>query len=311
MCKLITPIGNTLLLVTLSYYLQLPAREEIIMKNPVDLECPEIPPFTELVGDLLARDVMSCGVTSIDHQQPIVKAVSLMLERKITGLPVVYQESLIGVLSDKDLLRNFYDIAYLPGRVEDYMVNKVITFDIEDRFEDICQCLIDSSFRRVPILCQEKLSGVITRSDVIRTFLRSSRPQNSVKQEHKLTAENAMRYGLLTLRPEASLIEAMEMVASHHITGIPIVSPTLELLGIITEKDLLQAMSSPDVMSATVEAYMTHKVITFDRTSDLSRICTCMLEHDFHQVPIVDQNTLVGIISRSDILKVRIQAFRL
>jgi CBS domain-containing protein len=280
------------------------------MTKPVGVECQEILPFTELTSDLLAKDVMVCGVTSIDPKQHIAKAVSLMLEKKITGLPVVHQESLVGILSDKDLLRNFYEIAYLPGTAEDYMVKKVITFDIEDRFEDICQCFISNSFRRVPIICQEKLAGMITRSDVIKTFLKSSRIQNPVSQGHKLTAEKAMKYGLKTLRPEASLIEAMEIIVNHRITGIPIVSSTLELLGIITEKDLLQAMGSPEVMSATVEQYMTRKVICFSRTSELSSICKCLLKHSFHQVPIVDNNTLVGIISRSDIIKIRTQNFK-
>ena len=103
----------------------------------------------------------------------------------------------------------------------------------------------------------------------------------------------------------------MDIITSHHITGIPIVSSTLELLGIITEKDLLQAIENRDVMSATVDAYMTRRVITFDRKSKIGEICECLLKRDFHQVPILDQNTLVGIISRLDILKMRVKTFKL
>ena len=280
------------------------------MSAPAGLECPNSSRFAELVSDLQAQDVMLCGVTGIDRKRPIHRAVSLMLPKNVTSLPVVDQGSLIGILSDKDLLRSFYEVRYLPGKVEDYMTDNITTFDVEDRFSDICQCLIKNSFRQVPILCQGKLAGVITRSDLIRTFLKNNRSHHPVDQGHELIAENAMTCGLLTLRPEASLVEAMEMTTIHDITGIPIVSPTLELLGIITEKDLLQAIDRPDVLSATVEAYMTRRVIAFERKSRVGAICECLLKYDFHQVPIVDQNTLVGIINRSDILKMRIKSFK-
>jgi len=284
------------------------------MNSPADLECPESSPFTELASNLLARDVMVCGITSVECDAPLVEAASLMLQKKITGLPVVHQESLIGMLSDKDLLRNFSEVTYLPGKVEDYMTDKIVTFDVEDRFADISRYLSGSSFRRVPILREQKLAGMITRSDLIRAFLKKTKtqlPSHPGLKEDELIAEHAMKCGLLTLRPEASLIEAMDIIANHHITGIPIVSSTLELLGIITEKDLLMAISSPDVMTATVEAYMSHKVITFERKSRLKYICECLLKYDFHQVPIVDENTLVGIISRLDILRMRVKSFKL
>ena len=142
------------------------------MNSPADLECPESSPFAELASNLLARDVMVCGITSVECDAPLVEAASLMLQKKITGLPVVHQESLIGMLSDKDLLRNFSEVTYLPGRVEDYMTNKIVTFDVEDRFVDICRYLSGTSFRRVPILREQKLAGMITRSDLIRAFLK-------------------------------------------------------------------------------------------------------------------------------------------
>ena len=99
------------------------------MNTLVDLECQESLPFAELAGNLLARDVMACGVTSVECDLPLVEAVSLMLKKKLTGLPVVHKKSLAGILSDKDLLRNFSEVTYLPGRVEDCLTTKIDTFD--------------------------------------------------------------------------------------------------------------------------------------------------------------------------------------
>jgi tRNA nucleotidyltransferase (CCA-adding enzyme) len=56
---------------------------------------------------------------------------------------------------------------------------------------------------------------------------------------------------------------------------------------------------------------MTTNVIAFDRKATLDQICACLIENDFHRVPILDHGRLVGIVSRSDILRKRVAVFSL
>lgn len=281
---------------------------------PVNLEHPEVSKLVEIAGDLRAKDVMQCGVISLERWEALSTAASLMVEKSISGLPVTNEGCLDGMLSDKDLLRSFYDTEYLPRLIEDYMTHTYVSFDIEDKFSDICQCLAKHSFRRVPILCEQRLAGMITRADLIRAFLKRNRAEvlaNRGRELNELLAEDAMEHGIVTLSPGTTLTEAMSLVTIYRLTGVPVVNPGLDLLGIITEKDLLLAIGNPDVMSATVDSCMTRHVITFDRKSPLRDVCECLLKHDFRRVPIVDQNKLVGIISRSDLLKIRMKSFKL
>ncbi len=119
-----------------------------------------------------------------------------------------------------------------------------------------------------------------------------------------------MRRGLLTLAPDAPLVDAMDLIARRHVTGIPVVGEQMKLLGIITEKDVLDYCLHPSPADATVAALMTSAVVAFDRKADLGLICECLITKDFHRVPIVDGGKLVGIISRSDILRSRAAAFK-
>ena len=119
-----------------------------------------------------------------------------------------------------------------------------------------------------------------------------------------------MRHGLLTVTVDAPLYEAMHLIARHHITGLPVVDGTMHLQGIITEKDVLGYCLRPFPAKTTVAAFMTTNVVAFDRKSSLELICECLIEKDFHRVPIVDQGRLVGIISRSDILGHRVAMFK-
>jgi len=263
---------------------------------------------------LTAKDVMQYGVVSIDRKEPVHKAVSLLLVKAISGLPVTDRGRLCGMLSERDLLRLVHKAEYLPGSVGDYMTENVVSFDVDDPLPVICRQLVENRFRRVPVLLrQQTLAGVITRSDLIQACKDQFRPTSKIPCEsldRELLAEDIMSHGLLTLSPEAPLYDAMQMITEHHITGLPVVDDAMHLLGIITEKDVLNYCIHPFPANTTVAAFMTTDVVAFDRTASARLICECLIEKDFHRVPILDQGRLVGIISRSDILKSRVAVFK-
>jgi len=193
------------------------------------------------------------------------------------------------------------------------MTDDVTSCDIEDKLSVIHEHLVERSFRRVPILYKEKIAGMITRADLICVYKGRLRPPSSgsrTPSKGELLAEDAMRCGLLTVGTDTPLYDAMDMIGKHHVTGLPVVDDALNLLGLITEKDVLDCVDNPDAIGATVEPFMTREVVSFDRKASLNDICACLTENKFHRVPILDGKRLVGIISRSDILKNRIAVFR-
>jgi CBS domain-containing protein len=262
--------------------------------------------------ELTAKDVMQYGVLSIERKEPVFKAVSLLLDRNIGGLAVTDNGWLVGMLSDKDLLRLVHRKEYLPGLVEDYMTSNVTTFDVDDTVSTISEYLMQSSFRRVPILYEQKPVGMITRADLIRVYKERFRPPGCCPcpTDDEVLAEDVMKHSLLTVRHESHLYDVMDMIVRHHVTGLPVVDDDMVLVGIITEKDILKCIAGPILFGATVEVAMNTNVTSFDRKTPLNRICECLIANDFHRVPIVDQGRLVGIISRSDILRKRVSSFR-
>ena len=133
--------------------------------------------------ELLARDVMQCGVVSIDRKEPVQKAVMVMIERNISGLPVTDEGWLDGMLSEKDLLRLLYESQYLPGQVEDYMTCGAVSFDVETPLAVIHKHLVEHSFRRVPILIEGRIAGMITRADLVRVYKEQFRPAGEAAPE--------------------------------------------------------------------------------------------------------------------------------
>lgn len=122
---------------------------------------------------LKAKDIMTTDVITVKSKTSVYEAVQKLIDHNITGLPVVDDDmNVVGVISEKDMLKLLYDLEKEGGTVADYMTETTVSFDPEDNLLDICNCFIKNPFRRVPILSDGKLAGIISRSDVIEYILK-------------------------------------------------------------------------------------------------------------------------------------------
>jgi CBS domain-containing protein len=123
-----------------------------------------------------AKHIAKYGVATIDKKSSVYQAIALMVKKNVSGLPVVDESGFVGIISEKDALRLLCETEFVDGCVGDYMTAGVFAFDEEDDLADICQCLINNNFRRVPVLHQGKLGAIITRADLIRANIDKFRP---------------------------------------------------------------------------------------------------------------------------------------
>ncbi len=120
-----------------------------------------------------ARDFMKQGLITVSRDASIYKAITLLADNKVTGLPVVDKDmKLEGVITERDCLKLIHISDLQLGPVEEYMTSDVKSFTRDDTLYDICDCLIENEFRRVPILEDGRLIGIVSRSDIIETILR-------------------------------------------------------------------------------------------------------------------------------------------
>jgi len=122
----------------------------------------------EAMGSKRAVDAMQFGVPCIEEDNSVYRAISIIIEEQISGLPVVDNGHLVGIISDKDLLMFLFGKEFLFATVQDFMTANVVTFDVTDSLSAVCNCLANNSFRRIPILFERRPIGAISRADLIR-----------------------------------------------------------------------------------------------------------------------------------------------
>jgi CBS domain-containing protein len=119
------------------------------------------------------KSIMTTDVVSVKENIPIYEALDLLSKKRISGLPVVNdQDHIVGILSEKDVLRILIDKKLgVKKTVRDYMTREVICYTEEDSAIDLCSFFIRSNIRRVPIVREGKLVGIVSRRDIVNLIL--------------------------------------------------------------------------------------------------------------------------------------------
>ena len=116
-------------------------------------------------------------------------------------------------------------------------------------------------------------------------------------------AENGMILNPISIHPEKTVADALEMMAEYKIGGIPVVIEDNTLVGIVTNRDLRFERN----MDKLIREVMTREnLITTRQTTDLEAAAEILQQHKIEKLPVVDSNyRLVGLITYKDITKAK------
>ncbi|HWI54327.1 MAG TPA: CBS domain-containing protein [Desulfobacteria bacterium] len=131
-------------------------------------------------------------------------------------------------------------------------------------------------------------------ADTVRELLKENiRPE--------VMGENIMTSPVKTISKEKSIDEAAKILLRYGHTGIPVVDNEM-LIGIISRRDIEKAKHH-GLGHAPVKGFMSRKVVTINRNTTISEIQTLMIERNIGRLPVVENGKIVGIVSRTDVLR--------
>jgi len=126
-----------------------------------------------------------------------------------------------------------------------------------------------------------------------------------------LTPKNIMTRDVITVKTDTPIYKAMELIAKHNISGLPVVEDDMTLTGILSEKDVLSLFyACDDEEEKTVSDFMTQPPLYFDEDESLLDVCDFLRKNIFRRVPITSKGKLVGIVAIRDIVEYILQLSR-
>ena len=144
-----------------------------------------------------------------------------------------------------------------------------------------------------------------------------------------LKVKDIMTTELITVSPETEIVQATKLLLENRINGVPVLDETGKLVGILCQSDLIaQQRKLPipsfftlldglipliskkqiekqvqKISAVTVAQAMTPNPVTVQPDTDIEEVAALMVDHNFHTIPVVDENKLVGIVGKEDMLR--------
>lgn len=147
---------------------------------------------------------------------------------------------------------------------------------------------------------QKAASAVLKEQDVPSVISRLKKEILHNVQKPSLV-EEIMSYPVKTVLPDTTIGEVSRLLLKYGHTGLPVVKDNT-LIGIISRRDVDKALKH-GLEHAPVKGFMTRDVLFVNPDQSWEVVQKLMVEHDIGRLPVVKENKLVGIVSRSDVLR--------
>jgi len=119
-----------------------------------------------------------------------------------------------------------------------------------------------------------------------------------------MTVREAMGSQYITVRDTESVLSGLKRLVKEGISGAPVISVDSRLMGMVTEFDLLLAIDYVGE-EFPISRVMHKDVISIRPDDTLDQARQLILTHNYRRLPVVENNKVIGVLSRRDLLRVR------
>jgi len=121
----------------------------------------------------LVKDIMTKDVVTIDGDKKVLDAARIMKDRHIGCLIVTLGKVPIGIITERDLVSRVLAEPFDPSKVlvKDIMTTPIFTISSEETLEKAAEIMVKYQIRRLPVVDNDKLVGIITANDLAKVMV--------------------------------------------------------------------------------------------------------------------------------------------
>ena len=183
-------------------------------------------------------------IISVDKSMDLVEVANIMLENGIGSVPVQDDDMMIGIVSKADFVSLCVSKPYEKITVGEVMTKNVISVSMDDRLIHARRVIIDNKIGRLLVTADanNELVGIITSKDIIRVLLdfKKHTPEKYQKSQIKnLFVDDIMSENVSAVSSEDTIADVANQMMETGFNGYPVINDNNEVIGIITQTDLL------------------------------------------------------------------------
>ncbi|MCJ2520102.1 MAG: CBS domain-containing protein [Candidatus Thermoplasmatota archaeon] len=256
--------------------------------------------------DYKVKDLMSRKPMVAAPDDEVSRVLGMMKQHDFHEVPVVKDDRLLGMVSYTTLLRRrnlpmttkINSLLIRPPRIEE-----------DDPLPQVAEILMSSGYRAVPVATDDRLVGLISRTDLMRAIAQS-------EDFSRLRVGEVMTPEPQVIGEEDTVLRARELMRELDENALPVVDDSGKLVGVVGLKDLVRALVRPrkketrgDVVGEKttvdleVRGIMSVPPITITPEKSAAEAARLMERSNISSVVVVEGREPVGIVTQVDLLE--------
>ncbi len=276
-----------------------------------------------------ADEIMSSPVIAVRPVEPLAHAKNLMIRHKINRLVVVEKGEPVGFLSMCDIARSLSEgtAGWRRRPIDQIQISRVmhkgvIAVSPHTGLNKVAEIMLKQGISSLVVRENSKLLGIVTKTDTLKFFTEN--------MNEKMKVANLMTPNPVTVNLRHSISRVLEIMEQNNVARVIVVKGDRPI-GMITGSDIgfaqieapaigpktrevrytrkLERAGRPraryvkHVALLTAEDVMTRDPTTIDAYDDVTNAANIMLEKGISGLPVMDKKSLVGILTKTDIVK--------
>ncbi len=119
------------------------------------------------------------------------------------------------------------------------------------------------------------------------------------RRQAAVKASDIMSYPVVTVTEDTIVEEVVMILRDIGCTGLPVVDDQDKVVGVISRRDF-KKIKKPGHMQSPIKAFMSRNVITISSDKNAIEVARLMIKHDIGRIPVIENEKIIGIITRSD-----------
>jgi CBS domain-containing protein len=274
-------------------------------------------------------DIMSSPVYVLNADEPVSHARKLMLKYRISTLLVLNEGKMVGIVTKSDISNRLAQAEPLWRRrpidqipIKLLMTESVITIYPEASVSQAAALMLENRVHNIPVV-KNDIVGIVTRTDLVRYVAENT-------EEMKTKIPNLMTEDVISVHRHHTINHVIDEMNRHEIERVVVKDDAGKSVGIISRKSLALTLltdsegelstksikmvrrSSPGgqktyryvkEMFLTAEDIMVSPIISINVNENISSAAKKMIEEGLTGLPVSDGEDIVGILSRTDIMR--------
>lgn len=270
------------------------------------------------------KEIIKESPVTIREDDDLALALQVMVWGDVRHLPVMRGDAVVGLLSERDVLRRWAEVGKQTGardKAGAVMSHPPVTVTPDDELGDAVKLVTDRGIGCVLVVEHGRLVGIVTRRDLLGAELESGAEPPPQRLEPvgpawaRLLVDDVMSRDPLTASPDDPIRTVVDRMGRHGIRHLPVIDAERRVVGMLSDRDVRTAIGNPlraldqrdavvRIESTRVQHAMSRATLTLPLGTRLSRAAALFADHKVGALPVIDDaGHLLGIVSYTDVLR--------